>query len=349
MTAPPRIRVLVVDDSAFARKVIREILQACPDIEVVDIARDGLDAIEKIAALKPDVITLDLVMPELDGVGVLRELARLVSPPRAVVVSMADERSEVGVEALQCGAFDIVHKSPAIATGRLYELGDELVQKVRAAAAASSSTIRQASEIPVRRAPLIVPARAKSTEVLVIGASTGGPQAVTRLLTALPKAFPVPIAVVLHMPAGYTAAFAERLDGDCALDVVEARHNFVVSPGCVVVARAGMHLKLGRSALGCQALLDVRPLEGSHRPSVDVLFTSASQGWGAAVLGVVLTGMGNDGLEGSRAIHATGGRVLTEAESSCVVYGMPRAVAEAKLAHATAPLDQMVHLILQNL
>ena len=343
-----KVRVLVADDSAFARKVLREVLQDADDLEVVGVARDGLDALEKIAELAPDVLTLDLVMPELDGVGVLRALdARGEgTSPRVVVVTMTDADSALGVAALAAGAFDVVHKPTAIATERLYELGEELRSKVRAAARAAPGRRRAAPPAPVRS---IAPGAAASAEVLVIGASTGGPQAVARLLSSIPSAFPIPAAVVLHMPPGYTAALAARFDADCALEILEAREGLPLQPGRVVVARAGMHLKFVRDGEERRAKLDVFPLETPHRPSVDVLFASAAEAWGARVLGVVLTGMGNDGVEGARAIRERGGRVLTESESSCVVYGMPRAVVEAKLSDGSAPIEAMTALVLDRI
>lgn len=337
-----RIRVLVVDDSAFARKVVRETLEADPAFEVVDIARDGLEALEKIATLKPDVITLDLVMPNLDGLGVLKTLPLGVGAPRAVVVSIADEDSALGIAALQAGATDIVHKPTAQATPRLYDLGDELRAKVKLAARARIQTMTAAAPAVVR-----APASARR-RLLAIGASTGGPQAVTKLLRALPHDMPVPIAIVLHMPVGYTSAFAQRLDEDCALDVVEASEGLVLRPGMAVIARAGIHLRVEPFEDVLRARLTVEPMHAIHRPSVDVLFGSV-ESLGRQVLGVVLTGMGDDGTEGARQLTQAGGTVLTEAESSCVVYGMPRSVRDAGLSAEEAPIDAMAETILRHL
>ena len=344
MTGGRRIRVLVVDDSAFARKVLRESLAKSPDLEVVGYAHDGLDALEKISELKPDVITLDLIMPELDGMGVLRALQAIPGSPAVVVVSMADGDGELGVAALAAGAFDLVHKPTALALDRLYELGDELVEKVIAAGAMvpRPPSVGPALALP---APLV----ARRTSMIVMGASTGGPHAVTNLLRALPENFPVPMAIVLHLPIGFTEAFAKRVDGDCALSVVEARQDLPFEPGVVVIARAGIHLRVRARAGGWVADLEPAPFDSPHRPSVDVLFESAAEHVGMRTLGVVLTGMGNDGLRGSRAIHAVGGRVLTESESSSVVYGMPRCVFEAGIALAEAPIEQMAELILGQL
>jgi two-component system chemotaxis response regulator CheB len=347
MTTERRVRVVVVDDSAFARKVMREVLANDPRIEVVAIARDGLDALEKITETSPDVVTLDLVMPQLDGVGVLDAIRVLPNPPRVVVVTMSDADSVLGVAALQAGAFDVVHKPTALATDRLYELGHELVEKVLLAAAA-----RFGAHLPSEDAPASVPGpihRATRTKMLVVGASTGGPRAITVLLRALPASLPVPVAVVVHMPPGYTDAFANRLDKECALDVVEASDGLMLRPGLVMIARAGIHMKLRRSNDGVCAALDVQPMEALHRPSVDALFSSAAAIYGGTTLGVVLTGMGSDGVEGARAIVAAGGRIIVEDASTCVVYGMPRAVAENGLADAQLPLPDVAAGIIDRL
>jgi two-component system chemotaxis response regulator CheB len=334
------IRVLVVDDSAFARKVVREVLSSDPRIEVVGIARDGLDALEKIAELDPDVVTLDLLMPNLDGVGVLRALEGKARP-RVIVVSTSDEQSSLALEALQAGAIDLVHKPTALATDRLYELSTELVKKVKIAAAAVPRTARAGLPSTLRAARRAPP----TVGVLVVGASTGGPQALTRLLAELPGDLPVPVAMVLHMPPGYTAALAQRLNTVCALEVVEAREGLLLRPGLVVLGRAGMHIKIAGEPGAARVQLDIAPLDTPHRPAVDVLFASAAAVFGARVLGVVLTGMGDDGLEGARQIHTAGGRLLTESESSCVVYGMPRAVSEAGLSAGSFPLESMAMAI----
>jgi two-component system chemotaxis response regulator CheB len=333
--------VLVVDDSAFARKVLRQVLSASPGITVLDTARDGLDALEKIAALKPDVVTLDLVMPHLDGLGVLRSLAGAASP-RVVVVSSAGEESELAVSALQAGAVELVHKPTALATDRLYELGAELVDKVRTAAGA---VVRPSAESqPVEKsAPSVMQAPAK--RLVVVGTSTGGPAALTRLMSSLPADFPAPLALALHIPAGYTEALAQRLDAQSLLEVVEAADGLELRPGRAVLARAGMHLRVERDGEQARARLGMTPRQKPHHPSVDVLFESAAAQWGADAVGVVLTGMGDDGLEGARAIRAAGGHVLTESAESCVVYGMPRVVKEAGLSHASASLEEMAALL----
>ncbi len=336
-----RIRVLVVDDSAFARKVMREVLGAEADIEVLGFAHNGLEALEKIKELRPDVVALDLLMPELGGVGVLNAMAEWPDRPHAVVVTTLDEESEIGVAALAAGAFDVVQKPTAIASDRLYDLRPQLVVAVRAAALAPRGARRDRdAAIPV----VVMDGAKPSFDIVVIGASTGGPQAVSALIAALPSTFPVPIAVVLHMPPGYTATYADRIDRESALDVFEAREELELLPGRVAIARAGMHLTVDRRGGTCRAHLELTPLDTLHKPSVDVLFTSASSS-GARTLGVVLTGMGEDGLRGARAIRDRSGYVIAEAASSCVVYGMPRAVAEAGLANEIVPLEGMAAAI----
>jgi two-component system, chemotaxis family, protein-glutamate methylesterase/glutaminase len=344
------IRVLVVDDSAFARKVVREVLSASPLIDVVGTARDGLEALEKIAELTPDVVTLDLMMPHLDGLGVLQALREVQTAPHVVVVSASDAESDLGVAALEAGAVDLVQKPTALATGRLYELGGELLAKVQLAASAALRR-HPPAPTPANAAPSAAPAprsAAHGTRLLAIGASTGGPQALTRLFAELPGDLPVPLAAVVHMPVGYTEALARRLDGLSRLSVVEARDGLELRPGLAVIARAGTHLRVRARAGGLVTSLSDDP-PSLHRPSVDELFASAADELGHATLGVVLTGMGEDGLAGSKKLHERRGRVLVEAESSCVVYGMPRRVREAGLALAEVPIEAMTVAILRLL
>lgn len=343
---PPgvRIRVLVVDDSAFARKVIRETLAADPRIELVGHAADGLEALEKIAEHRPDVVTMDLLMPELDGVGVLRALRQLDASPRVVVVTSQDDDTAAAITALQEGAFDVVVKPTAVATDLLYAMGKELAEKVVLAGLAGAHAT--ASNI----FPVTTHAAAKlgtKRRLIVIGTSTGGPRAVTVLLRALPADLGVPIAVVVHMPEGFTQGFAERLDRQSALDVFEARSG-VLRPGSVAIARAGLHLRVAEKDGSCMLSLTSEPREAMHRPSVDELFSSAADAFGGDVLGVVLTGMGSDGLEGARKLRAAGARLIAEAESTCTVFGMPRAVIAAGLTDTVLPLEAIAEEIVAS-
>jgi two-component system, chemotaxis family, protein-glutamate methylesterase/glutaminase len=346
-----KIRVLVVDDSAFARKVLRQVLSRSASIEVVGTAHDGLDALERIVELQPDVITLDLVMPNLDGIGVLHALKKLegVRVPRVVVVSMSDTQGDLAISALREGAIDLVQKPTSLANDRLYELADELTRKVEAAAAARSWTARPVTDAePALSSPLVVHAPARH-ELVVVGASTGGPQAVGALLAALPTDFPVPIAVVVHIPAGFSQSLAEHLDRDSQITVCEASDGLLLRPGLALLARAGMHLSFERTSQGYRACVGSTPTGHLHRPSLDVTLLSAAAVSSGPVLGVVLTGMGSDGLEGARAVHKKGGTLLTQTEASSVVYGMPRVVWEDGIAKAQASIEDMPALLLRHL
>ena len=343
--APAKIRVLVVDDSAFARQVVRRVLERAGDIEIVDIARDGAEALEKVTLLRPDVVTLDLVMPGVDGLGVLEALPA-EGGPRVVVVSSAGSNTELGVAALAAGAIDLVEKPTTQATDRMYEMADELIDRVRVAARARPLPRTVAPPLPRPRpiAPDALP-----FDLVVIGTSTGGPQALSRLLPRFPADFPVPIAIVVHMPSGYTEALARRIDNMSAIKVLEGHDGLVLTRGMAVLAPFGAHLGVARWDGGLRLVLDFLHVPGElHRPSVDALFTSAAEVLGARTLGVVMTGMGEDGLNGARALTSAGACVLAESSSSCVVYGMPRAIIEAGLANETPSLERMADAIMRH-
>jgi two-component system, chemotaxis family, protein-glutamate methylesterase/glutaminase len=338
-----RIRVLIVDDSAFARKVLREMLSSSPDIEVVGIARDGLEALERAAELRPDVMTLDLIMPNLDGLGVLDTLDP-ADGPRVLVVSTSNSESELALAALERGAVDLVNKPTALATERLYEMRDELVTKVKIAAHARRRVFGKPPIPKVERA-----AAATTRSLVVIGTSTGGPQALSYLLSALPADFPAAIAVALHIPPGYTNAFASRINASSAIEVLEAYEGIALSAGRAVIAPGGSHLKVQRRQTELFGVISRFPADTAHFPSVDVLFESAAEECGAAVLGLVLTGMGEDGRRGAARIRGKGGLILTESASSCVVYGMPRSVKEAGDSDGEAPLQALAALLCARL
>lgn len=342
----PIIRVLIVDDSAFVRKVIRQMLTRSPFIEVVGAARDGEEALELVASLKPDVVTLDLMMPGLDGVGFLRR-QMAIDPIAVVVCSITHESGAVALEALEAGAVDFVQKPTALATDRVFEMADELIAKVKAAANVPLAKIPPAPAIPAV-VPLPASAKQHGVEIVVIGVSTGGPQGLRQVIPKFAADFSVPIVIVLHMPVGYTAMYAQRLNELSALHVFEASEGDEVRGGAVMLAPAGRHLTFRRGADGSVRVhLDLRPHESPYRPSVDELFRSAAQVYGPHVLGAVMTGMGNDGTRGALHIKEAGGRVITETESSCVVYGMPRAVVEAGASDRAVPLSEIPETILE--
>lgn len=342
------IRVLVVDDSAYVRKVISQMLIRSPFIEVVGTARDGEEALELVEKLQPDVITLDLNMPRLDGVGFLK--AQMVRRPVPVVIcSIAGESGENALAAFDAGAVDFVQKPTALATDKVFEIAADLVEKVKAAAAVPLARIATAPPVtaPILSMPALVNAAAKF-DVLVIGVSTGGPQALKWLIPRLPADFPIPVAMVLHMPVGYTEMYAKSLNDLSQLEVREAVEGDEVKRGLVLLAPAGRHLSFVRQPDGkVVSHLDARPFDTPHRPAVDVLFRSAAEVFGSRVLGVVMTGMGSDGQAGAERIKAQGGQIFTEAESSCVVYGMPRSVVEAGWSDRVVPLDQLAKTIME--
>lgn len=344
MSTSRRLRVLVVDDSAYVRKVVSQVLSRSPLLDVVGTARDGAEALERVVELNPDVVTTDLIMPTLDGVGFVREqMAR--KPLPIVVLSVANEAGEMVLSALDAGAIDVVQKPTALASDRLYEISDALIGKVTAAGEAHARAPVSSGAV----APTTVPYTPKRQfDIVVLGISTGGPQALRRLIPALPAELAVPVAIVLHMPIGYTELFARKLDQESSLNVVEATAGMDVHAGDVLIAPAGRHLSFRRGADGrVLTHLDVRPLDTPHRPAVDVLFQSAADVYASRVLGIVMTGMGSDGREGSAWIKAKGGRIVTESEDSCVVYGMPRSIVEAGLSDQVVPLDKMANAILE--
>jgi len=343
------IRTLVVDDSAFVRKTVREILSRSPYIDVVGVARDGEEALELVAELKPDVVTCDLTMPRLDGVGFVRQqMAR--APLPILILTASPQDASLVLDALNAGAVDLVQKPPALANEQLLNIRDQPVEKVKTAARVPASHLRPALDGEAPAAPAVVSTGPTKADVVALGVSTGGPQALRQLLPEIPADFPVPIAMVLHMPIGYTGPFAEKLNELSAIDVAEAREGDVLRPGLALLAPAGRHLELRRNRQGAVvAHLTMHPIDHTHRPSVDVLFRSAAEVHGSRVLGVVMTGMGDDGKEGAAWIKAQGGTILTEAESSCIIYGMPRAVVEAGLSDAAVPLSKISATILERL
>jgi two-component system, chemotaxis family, protein-glutamate methylesterase/glutaminase len=344
-------RVLIVDDSAYVRKVIKEMLLRSPFIEVVGTARDGAEALELVTELAPDVVTCDLNMPVMTGIDFVRmQMARRPLP--IIIISIASGAGEHVLAALDAGAIDFVQKPTALATDKLLEISDELIEKVKAAA---QSPVRTSASVSAPARPASVRARRRmprvpSPEIIVIGASTGGPQALKRVVGSLPADCPAAVAIVLHMPVGYTELYARKLDEVSSLSVIEAQGGEEVIPGVAYLAPAGRHLTFKRAGDGLvRTHLDMRPLDTPHRPSVDVLFQAAAEVYANRLVAVVLTGMGADGREGAAWIKAKGGTVLTQGESSCVVYGMPRAIVEAGLSDESVPLDGMAQAIMDRL
>jgi two-component system chemotaxis response regulator CheB len=342
------LKVLVVDDSAYVRKVVKQMLSRSPFIEVVGTARDGAEALDLVEQLNPDVVTCDLIMPVMDGVEFLQEQMRR-RPVPVVVMSIANEGGEQALAALDAGAVDFVQKPTALATEKIFEVGDNLIAKIKAAASVPMARLQSvlSREGMASGQTISVAPHAGLVDIVVLGISTGGPQALKYLIPQLPEGLPIPVAIVLHMPVGYTEMYARKLDEISRLEVVEAREGDALSAGRVLLAPAGRHLTFRREAdQSVVAHLDARPFDSLHRPSVDVMFQSAADIFGSRVLGVVMTGMGSDGKQGTAWIKSQGGLVFTEAEETCVVYGMPGSVVEAGLSDRSFPLDRMAQAIL---
>jgi len=336
------IRTLVVDDSVVARRVISEIFAGEPDFEVLGTAPNGRLALTKIERLKPNLVTLDIDMPELDGMQTLAEIRTRFPEVRVIMVSNLTQRgAAVTVEALFNGASDYVTK--ATRTSSPHEarqlLREQLLPKARAimgSTAAKPPVSQTAVDAAVqRRRP------ARPAEIVVIGSSTGGPNALTEILAGLPYDFPAPIVVVQHLPANFTAFLARRLDAAGPLAVREAATGDRVTPGKVWIAPGGRHLEIHARSGGFELTTTDGPLVNSCRPAADVLFRSASTAFGESTLAVVLTGMGQDGLDGCRSIRRVGGQIITQDRETSVVWGMPGQVTEAGLADSVLPISEI--------
>ena len=333
-----KVRVLVVDDSAVMRKLIPDMLQADPSIEVVGTAMDGSFCLKKIEELQPNVVTLDLQMPGMNGIDTLKEIMRSHPMPVIVVSSHSTEGASITLKALGLGAVDFVTK-PQDASAHM-EMATELIAKIRAAA--DCKVVRPGT---LRGAP--APAQKISagkaapppSKLVAIGISTGGPQALEFLLAQLPPDFPGAIVVVQHMPEGFTDMFARRLDELCSLRVKEAQSGDMLQAGRVLVCPGSRHIKVKRLAMGDLVMLNEEPRVNGHRPSVDVLFHSVAEEFGSHAVAVLMTGMGDDGAEGLGAVKKAGGMTIAQSEESCVVFGMPRVAIERGYAMRVVALD----------
>ncbi len=343
-----RIRVLVVDDSALMRKLIPAILARDSAIEVVGTAMDGAFALKKIEELQPDVVTLDLEMPRMDGMETLRLIMRRAPLPVILFSTHSKEGGYATLKALALGAVDFVTKPKDAAAGRLEEIADQLIAKIKVAKRAAGRKLPPAivDDQPVKkmgtRAPL--PPR----RVIAIGISTGGPNALQYVLTQIPADFQSTIVIVQHMPEGFTEMFAKRLDECCALEVHEARSGDLLLAGRVLICPGNRHMMVRRMPRGDMAVLSDGPPVNGHRPSADVLFHSVAQEFGLTAVGVLMTGMGDDGAEGLGAIKAAGGMTIAQSEDTCVVSGMPRAAILKGYANKIIPLDGLATFLVNQ-
>lgn len=367
------VKVLVVDDSALMRQAVTRVLSEDPGIEVVDTARDGMDALLKVERLMPDVVTMDVEMPGLDGLSALRMLMERFPRPVVMFSSLTSAGANATVKALALGAVDFLCKPNGSSGAGLSSVADELrgkvkhasVMRVRRPLAAlkhvdddppkGTTAVRTPAPAAPAKPAAFQPAfpprittgssRPSGDRLLIIGSSTGGPRALAEVVAGLPSELGCPAVIVQHLPAGFTSSLAARLDQLTELTVAEARAGEMLLNNRILIAPGDFHLRI----VGHRVELEMSPRRHGVRPSVDITLETAVESYGPAVLTAILTGMGEDGCEGARAVKAAGGLVLAEHESTCVVYGMPRAVVEAGLADQVVPLDEMAHAIQRTL
>ena len=337
-----RIRVLVVDDSALMRKLIPAILARDSSIEVVGTAMDGAFALKKIEELRPDVVTLDLEMPRMDGIEALRLIMRRAPLPVVLFSTHSKQGGYSTFQALALGAVDFLPKPKDAAAGRLEQIADQLIAKIKVAKRAAGrklppAVVREEPVTPKKAHRAALPPR----RVIAIGISTGGPNALQFLLSQIPADFQSTLVVVQHMPEGFTEMFAKRLDECCALQVHEARSGDLLLAGRVLICPGNRHVMVRRMPRGDMVVLSDGPPVNGHRPSADVLFHSVAQEFGLTAVGVLMTGMGDDGAEGLGAIKSAGGMTIAQSEDTCVVSGMPRAAILKGYANKIIPLDEL--------
>jgi two-component system chemotaxis response regulator CheB len=355
------LNVLVVDDSQFFQRVLKEIINDSAELNVIGVANNGCEAVEKVKSLKPDVVTMDYEMPMMDGVTAVREIMSKNPLPILMLSSMTFSGAKITMDALDAGAADFMTKNFAEISGkgeaikqRLYrtllEIGKSVVLRKKASASIKPEKVATVSSTPVKPDAASNIGRSKQAlfettslpKLVVIGASTGGPSAVTEVLKRLPKNFPCPIIVVQHMPQKFTLAFSHRLNKQCQLEIKEAVDGDMLMPGKVYIAPGGKQLVIDKTNSRRICIMDSSD-NIRYKPSVDISLASVSNAYGKDTLAIVLTGMGNDGCDGARLLKEKQATVWTQTEDSCVVYGMPMAIDKAKLSNASLSLDKMAY------
>ena len=363
------IKVVVVDDSAFMRKALSTMLAKDPDIDVVATARDGEEGLEMIRKYDPDVVTLDIEMPRMDGLTALRHIMMEMPRPVLMVSSLTNEGAEATLKALDLGAVDFIPKQLSKVSLDIVKIEASLISKVKIVASrklmhsrprpvtALRTPITTPSYTPSSSAsatgstirPTVRPSGSPKRDVVAIGVSTGGPPAVQKILSALPADFPASIVIAQHMPQAFTGPFAKRLDGLCKISVKEAEPGDRLKPGCAFIAPGGKHLMIKQMVSRVDLIITPDPAEALYKPSANVLITSVAEAVGRRALGVILTGMGSDGMEGIRCLKSKGGRILAQSDATCVVYGMPKAVVDAGLSDEIVDIDDMAQAIMSSL
>ncbi|MDE3075575.1 MAG: chemotaxis response regulator protein-glutamate methylesterase [Chloroflexota bacterium] len=344
-----QIRVLVVDDSAFMRSMIGKMLNEVPGIQVVDVAVDGQDAVEKVRNVRPDVVTLDVEMPKMNGIQALEYIMKNCPTPVIMLSSLTQQGAVTTIEALEKGAVDFVGKPSGTVSIDIHRVRDELVNKILRASKLTGTRLAALSaprpQTPPLQMPPLRPIETGRHHVVAIGTSTGGPKALNDVLPRLPRNLPAPVLVVQHMPPGFTRALAQRLNDLSQIAVREAAAGDQLEPGVALVAPGDFHMTVSSGRIA----LNQDPPVHNVRPAVDVLLSSLAKTYGRETVGVVLTGMGTDGAEGALAIKRMGGRVIAQDEATSVVYGMPRSVVDAGAADVVAPLGRVADEIVKAL
>ena len=338
------VRVLIVDDSAFMRNALSSMLSSDPEIQVVGLARDGLDGVEKVLLLKPDVVTMDVEMPRLDGLGALKQIMERYPVPVIMVSSLTTDDAKVTLDALDLGAVDFISKNLSNLSIDIVKIKEVLINKVKEIAKKARPRRRIA---PTRTAVVAQPLPARTTgerrvSIVAIGSSTGGPKALQEIIPKLPKEFPVPIIIAQHMPATFTGPFAQRLNELSQITVREAKDGDVLKAGLVLIAPGGGHMRVQRRR-SLETVISISDASEDYiyRPSVDALMLSVSECFPGRALGVILTGMGNDGVKGMTMMKQGGARIFAQNEETCIVYGMPKAVVDAGIADKILAVEEM--------
>lgn len=341
-----KVRVLVVDDSALMRKLIPQALSDDPGIEVIGTAMDGLIGLRKIEELHPHVVTLDLEMPRMDGIEMLRKITGKHRVPVIVVSAHTEEGASLTLKALSLGAFDFVTKPQDAALGRLRQIASELALKIKVAASSGAPKMILTVPSPKRKEPRTFSTKPRwPSRIVAVGISTGGPNALQYLFSQLPEDFLGCLVVVQHMPEGFTEMFARRLDESSALEVKEAQSGDLLLAGRALICPGNRHMKVRRMEHGDVAILVDQPRVNGHRPSVDVLFNSVAQEFGSKAIAVLMTGMGEDGAAGLGAIQAAGGFTIAQSPDTCIVDSMPRSAIERGFAARVVSLPALASML----
>ncbi len=341
------IRVLIIDDSALVRQILQSGLDQYPDLEVIGTAVDPYDARDKIVKLKPDVLTLDVEMPKMDGVQFLRKLMPQYPIPVVMVSALTEKGKKITIDALEAGAVDFVAKPTVSISNGLNSMMGELAYKIKIAALANVSHWKRIKPVQPRFEPDLSNINCEN-KIIAVGASTGGTEAIKVILRELPTTVPG-ILIVQHMPPEYVAAFAKNVDSQCKIEVREAQYNDVIEPGCALIAPGGKHLKIIKQRGNFIVRTYSGPRVSGHSPSVDVMMESVAQEASDNAYGIILTGMGRDGANGMKQMYQAGATTFAQNEETCVVFGMPKAAYQIGVIQHILPIDEIAHVLLKSI